>query len=72
VVKKNPAELVKPQMRLFFEDEAPRIGSGWRTVEVKVGRKWVRFTDTASNAKARLALKDAFPIILGSIERSSR
>jgi hypothetical protein len=26
--------------RVYFYDEAPRIGSGWRTVFVKEGRKW--------------------------------
>lgn len=30
------------QVKIFFEDEAPRIGSGWRLVTVQVGRKWVR------------------------------
>lgn len=73
-MKKQHKDIIdtKSPMRLYFEDEAPRIGSGWRTVEVKVGRKWVRFADTASDAKARLPLDKAFPIILGSIARSSR
>jgi hypothetical protein len=30
------------QVKIFFEDEAPRIGSGWRLVTAKIGRKWVR------------------------------
>lgn len=73
-MKKNPISHIDTAspMRIFFEDEAPSIGSGWRKVKVKVGRKWVVFTDTASDSRARLPLKDAFPIILGSIARSSR
>ena len=59
-------------MRLFFEDEAPRIGSGWRTVHVKVGLKWVFFQEVATKVKVKLPLKNALPIILGSIERLSR
>ncbi len=72
--KKNPKNMINAAspMRLFFEDEAPRIGSGWRKVHVKIGRKWVVFKDTASDAKSRLPLDKAFPIILGSIARSSR
>lgn len=72
--KQNPKDLIRAAspMRLFFEDEAPRIGAGWRKVHVKVGRKWVVFRDTASDARARLPIDKAFPIILGSIARSSR
>jgi hypothetical protein len=30
-------------MRVCFNDEAPRIGSGWRLIEVcSVGPKWVK------------------------------
>ncbi len=28
--------------RVYFEDEAPRIGAGWRPVEATVGYKWVK------------------------------
>ena len=59
-------------MRIFFEDEAPRIGSGSRKVHVKVGHKWVRFTDVVTNVTVRKPLREAIPIILGSIARSSR
>lgn len=69
--EKETIEAASP-MRLFFEDEAPRIGSGWRTVEVKVGRKWVFFTDTSNGNRVRLPVTEALPIITGSIERSSR
>ena len=31
-------------VRVRFEDECPRIGSGWRWCSVKVGRKWVHLT----------------------------
>ena len=33
------------RVKIFFEDEAPRLGCGWRWVYVKVGRKWVRVRD---------------------------
>ena len=33
------------QVKIFFEDEAPRLGSGWRWVTVRIGRKWVRVRD---------------------------
>jgi hypothetical protein len=29
---------------IYFTDDAPRVGSGWRRVDVKVGRKWVHLT----------------------------
>lgn len=60
------------RMRLFFEDECPRIGSGWRTIDIKVGRKWITFQDSANGTKAKMAMDEAFPIINGSIRRSSR
>jgi hypothetical protein len=36
-------------MRVQFMDEAPRIGQGWRIVDVAVGRKWVRVWDCLGN-----------------------
>ena len=30
--------------KLRLTDEAPRIGSGYRMVKVKVGRKWVHLS----------------------------
>lgn len=30
---------------VYFQDECPRLGAGWRMVLVKVGYKWVRLTD---------------------------
>lgn len=73
-MKKKPIDLIPTAspMRIFFEDEAPRIGSGWRKVYVKIGRKWVHFTDTVTEARVRKPLREALPIILGSIARSSR
>ena len=28
--------------RVYFEDECPTVGAGWRPVIAKVGYKWVR------------------------------
>jgi len=69
---KHLQKILDGTMRVFLEDECPRIGSGWRTVNVKIGRKWAFFTDTANLTRVRLPLDVAIPIITGSIERSSR
>jgi hypothetical protein len=42
------------KMRVYFEDEAPRIGSGWRTIYVTVGYKWARIRCAASGRGTRL------------------
>ena len=41
-------------MRVYFEDEAPRIGAGWRTVHVVLGYKWARIKCAASGRGCRL------------------
>lgn len=38
-------------MRVHLMDEAPRIGNGWRIVEVQVGHKWARLKTSAGRAK---------------------
>lgn len=50
--------------RLYFEDEAPQIGCGWRVVNVTVGRKWVRVSVPANGARARFA-RSQFTKIFG-------
>lgn len=30
------------RFNVYFEDEAPRIGAGWRVVEATIGYKWVK------------------------------
>ena len=42
--------------RIYFEDEAPRIGSGWRVVMARTGRKWVRIF--GPTGRARLSKAD--------------
>jgi hypothetical protein len=44
------------RVKIYFEDECPRIGSGWRTVTVREGRKWAYLTDCAGR-RARVTLK---------------
>jgi hypothetical protein len=51
-------------MRLYFEDEAPRIGSGWRTVHVTLGWKWARLRCAASGRGTRLKREVFDPIML--------
>jgi len=47
-------------MRVYFEDEAPRIGAGWRTVHATLGPKWARLRCAASGrgVKIRRAVFD--------------
>jgi hypothetical protein len=56
------------KLRIYLEDEAPRIGAGWRTVDVKLGRKWAYLTETSSGVRARLPVKEAEGIIEGSFK----
>jgi hypothetical protein len=39
------------RMKIYFEDEAPRIGCGWRIVSVQIGRKWVRVRTQYGSAR---------------------
>ena len=55
--------MTETKIRIYLEDEAPRIGSGWRTVSVKIGRKWTYITDTATKRRARLKRVDADKIL---------
>lgn len=44
---------------IYFQDECPRIGSGWRVVHVKEGDKWAYLsTDTGRRARVTLDLLD--------------
>lgn len=36
--------------RIYFHDEAPRLGCGVRTVTIRIGRKWVRISDHMGRA----------------------
>lgn len=45
---------MKAKYHVYLEDEAPRIGCGWRLVEAVVGYKWARLTETSTNHKQRL------------------
>lgn len=43
--------------RIYFEDECPRLGCGWRTVMVRRGRKWAYLADaTGRRQRIKLAL----------------
>lgn len=47
------------QMRVYFHDEGqPKIGSGWRLVEVKKGYKWVYVKETnGGHSRKRFPIK---------------
>lgn len=38
---------------IYFEDEAPRIGCGWRYCNIEIGRKWARVTERATGKRVR-------------------
>lgn len=44
-------------MNIYFEDEARRIGSGWRVCEVKLGRKWATVRECATVRRVKLPLQ---------------
>lgn len=37
--------------RVFLQDELPSFGSGWHTLSVKIGKKWVRLEDARGRRK---------------------
>ncbi len=56
LVSRKKQALYKQGLRVRFEDEAPRIGSGWRIVIPKIGRKWVHIVEVSTGRGARLKL----------------
>lgn len=48
--------MMEYRTRLYFQDECFRIGSGWRDVEVKEGRKWAVITEIATGKRQRVTL----------------
>lgn len=39
----------RSDLRVFLQDEAPRVGCGWRGVKIrKVGPKWAHLVETAT------------------------
>ena len=42
---------------LYLSNELPRIGCGWRLVDVKLGRKWVHVTSSTGRHRQRLSMK---------------
>lgn len=39
---------------IYLQDECPRIGCGWRTVNMMFGRKWLRFVERATGSRGKL------------------
>lgn len=44
------------RMRVYLQDEAPRIGCGWRIVQAMTGRKWVRIASVDGRGKLTKAV----------------
>lgn len=44
------------EKRIYLQDECPRLGSGWRTLFVRKGRKWAYLSDRMGR-KQRVTLK---------------
>lgn len=48
----------RAQARVYFQDEAPKIGCGWRFINIlSIGSKWVRFEEHATGRRARMSRK---------------
>lgn len=45
---------MKMRADVYFMDEAPRIGCGWRRCHLRIGPKWVRFEECATGKAVRL------------------
>lgn len=52
-------------MRVYFKDEAPRIGSGWRRVEVvREGSKWVTVRYAPKPPRRKGTRKERTPFLV--------
>lgn len=59
----------KSDLRLYLYDEAPRVGSGWRGVQVvKVGRKWVHLRETSTGITFKLPV-DLYRRMIKEVKR---
>jgi hypothetical protein len=59
------------RLRVCFLDEAVRIGSGWRTVNVMVGRKIVHLCDDYGN-RAKLSKETWREVCRGALPMKAR
>jgi hypothetical protein len=59
------------KMTLFFEDEAPRIGVGWRPVWTRFGRKWA-YLAGPGGYRARISKTTFDKIVEDSKTRAER
>lgn len=49
--RRKPSDL-----RVYFGDEVPRIGCGWRGIDiVTLGHKWVRIRETSTGTPAKIS-----------------
>lgn len=56
--QRRPVRLSKPVWRnfcIYFQDEAPAIGSGYRPIDAKVGHKWVRVRPRTGGRASRIS-----------------
>lgn len=58
------------QMWVFLHDEAPQIGSGWRSIIYKEGRKWAYIA--SARGIRRLRMSEWLTIKAGSVKRSDK
>lgn len=55
MAKKKP----RSDVRIFLEDQCPRIGSGERGVQIiTLGPKWARFRETATGRPGKLPRRE--------------
>lgn len=55
IKRKRRKPLPANTLRVYFQDEAPHIGAGWRLIElVSLGHKWAKLRDVSTDTRARL------------------
>lgn len=48
----------RSDLRVYLQDEAPRVGTGWRGVKVKtIGRKWAHLVETSSDTGFKVPVR---------------
>ena len=49
--------MIQELYRVYFEDECPAIGAGWRLVMAKIGYKWVHVKTPGAGRGTRISRK---------------
>lgn len=63
--RKRRIKLPAGTLRVYLEDDCPRIGCGWRLVTAKVGRKWTYLECVSTCTRGRMR-KTAWDVVARS------